>query len=188
MSITLTQLFPSNAATTMMGSAATSQSNEFFFNIRQRPLSIVNFIRNSLSVALTYFVDEFGSDAPVNSKRFKVIAFLRNFLGLAAYLVEPLGHKNARTESIESTFCGANWAEREIFDMYGVLFYGHSDLRRILTDYGFEGFPLRKDFPLSGYTQIRYDETNRRLSVEPVELNQSYRYFKFGNPWSNTHV
>jgi NADH:ubiquinone oxidoreductase subunit C len=89
---------------------------------------------------------------------------------------------------VESIYPGANWAEREIFDLYGVFFSNHSDLRRILTDYGFEGFPMRKDFPLSGYVQIRYDESLRRLVLEPVELNQEYRYFEFNNPWLTKNV
>jgi len=172
----------------VLGGTVISQSCELFLNLFRRPLSVVHFIQHSFITALGYFVDEFGSDTPAHSKRFKVTAFLRSFFGLTTFLTEPLGQKDARTETMESHFAGANWSEREIFDMYGVLFYGHTDLRRILTDYGFEGFPLRKDFPLSGYTQIRYDETNRRLSIEPVELNQNYRNFKFGNPWSSTHV
>jgi len=183
----LSQLFPANA-TVFLGGLSTQQSWEFYFNLFHRPLSLVRFLRHSLCCALGYFIDEFGLDMPSNLKRFKVLAVLRNFFGLGVFLVEPLGHKDVRTDTMESIYSGANWAEREVFDMYGVLFYGHTDLRRILTDYGFEGFPLRKDFPLSGYTQIRYDETNRRLSIEPVEFNQNYRYFNFGNPWSRTHV
>ena len=85
--------------------------------------------------------------------------------------------------SIESIFKSANWFEREVWDMFGVYFLNHPDLRRILTDYGFEGYPLRKDFPLSGYTQVRYDEELKRVILEPLELTQEYRYFNFISPW-----
>lgn len=86
-------------------------------------------------------------------------------------------------KSITPFVPGAQWLEREIFDMYGVYFSGNFDLRRILTDYGFEGFPLRKDFPVVGYSQLRYDDTSRRILIEPIELTQEYRTFEFNNPW-----
>lgn len=135
-----------------------------------------------------YFIDQLCSDTPTNLKRFKLITYLRNFFSLHFFFVEPVSFSRNFTCSLESVYPGANWAEREIFDLYGIFFSNHSDLRRILTDYGFEGFPMRKDFPLSGYVQIRYDEGARRLINEPVELNQEYRFFEFNNPWLNKNV
>jgi NADH/F420H2 dehydrogenase subunit C len=85
--------------------------------------------------------------------------------------------------SLTSIYSSANWLEREVWDMYGVFFFNHPDLRRILTDYGFEGFPLRKDFPLSGFTEVRYDEEQKRVILEPIEVTQEFRYFDFTSPW-----
>lgn len=86
-------------------------------------------------------------------------------------------------QSLQSLYSSVGWLEREVWDMFGVFFYGHSDLRRILTDYGFSGFPLRKDFPLSGYIQVRYDEESKKVLSEPLELSQEFRYFNFLSPW-----
>ena len=88
--------------------------------------------------------------------------------------------------SLNSLFPSANWLERETWDMFGVFFKNHPDLRRILTDYGFEGFPLRKDFPLSGYTEVRYDDEKKRVVLEPLQITQEYRYFDFLSPWETT--
>ena len=86
-------------------------------------------------------------------------------------------------KSMTALYNSANWLEREVWDMFGVFIVGHNDLRRILTDYGFLGYPFRKDFPLSGYVELRYDETNKYIVVEPLELSQEFRFFKFDNPW-----
>jgi NADH-quinone oxidoreductase subunit C len=183
----LQQLFPTSVTVGTLHPTAV-ETSQLFFSLRQRPLALIRVLAISYYHRFAGFVDEFASDTPANPKRFKIFCYLRNFVGQSVFLVETLSHGDARTNSLETFYVGANWAEREIFDMFGVLFYGHSDLRRILTDYGFEGFPLRKDFPLSGYVQIRYSEVGRRLVTEPVEFNQNYRYFEYGNPWFNKHV
>jgi len=90
--------------------------------------------------------------------------------------------------SVTSLYSGANWLEREVWDMFGIFFVNHPDLRRILTDYGFESFPLRKDFPLSGYTEVRYDDGEKRIVIEPLELSQEFRNFNFLSPWENSIV
>lgn len=98
--------------------------------------------------------------------------FIRGFISLFESL-----------KSLDFLYSSANWLEREVWDMYGIFIVGHPDLRRILTDYGFLGFPFRKDFPLSGYVELRYDEINKYVVVEPLELSQEFRYFRFENPW-----
>lgn len=149
---------------------------------KRRSLLFFRFLKMSYFFRILYFVDEFCSDDLSILKRYKLIFFARSF-NFNFFVIENYDNTNAITHTLESIYPGSNWAEREIYDMYGVLFSNHSDLRRILTDYGFEGFALRKDFPLSGYNQIRYDESLKRIVTEPIELTQEYRYFDFNNPW-----
>ena len=154
----------------------------FVIVTKSRSSFFFRFIKNSYFSQAHYFLDEFGLDDLTVFKRYKLIVFVRSF-SCNFFIVESLSANFAITETLESVYVGSGWAEREVYDIYGVLFSGHSDLRRILTDYGFEGYPLRKDFPLSGYNQIRYDESLKRIVTEPIELNQEYRYFDFSNPW-----
>ena len=149
---------------------------------RTRSSFFFKFLRSSYYSRALYFLDEFGLDDISLIKRYKLVVFVRSF-NCNFFVIESLSSDFAITETLEPIYCGSGWAEREVYDMYGVLFSSHPDLRRILTDYGFEGFPLRKDFPLSGYNQIRYDESLKRIVTEPIELNQEYRYFDFANPW-----
>lgn len=149
---------------------------------KSRSPSILKFLSNSYNFYFSYFVDEFASDNLTYSKRFKVFLFLRS-TKFEIMILSPVSFDNAFLWTASSVFEGSNWAEREIYDLYGIHFYDHPDLRRILTDYGFEGFPLRKDFPVSGYFQVRYDEVLKRIVSEPVELSQEYRFFEFNNPW-----
>lgn len=152
--------------------------------IRSRSSFFFKFIKASYFFTASYFLDEFASDDLTSLKRYKLVVFIRSF-SCNFFVVESLRSDYAVSSTLESIYIGSAWAEREIYDMYGILFSNHPDLRRILTDYGFEGFPLRKDFPLSGYNQIRYDESLKRIVTEPIELSQEYRYFDFNNPWVN---
>lgn len=154
----------------------------FILVTKSRTSVFYNFLKSSYFFRARYFVDEFALDNLSQVKRYKLIFFARSFSSNFV-VVESISKSANVTLTLENLYPGASWAERECFDMYGVLFSDHSDLRRILTDYGFEGFPLRKDFPLSGYNQVRYDESLKRIVTEPIELNQEYRYFDFNNPW-----
>jgi NADH-quinone oxidoreductase subunit C len=151
-------------------------------NTSYRDINFVKFLSSSNLFNFCYFVDQFASDTLHLVKRFKVFLYVRSYEE-ELIIVTPLSINNLFTTSVESVFFGSNWAEREIYDMYGIYFYNHSDLRRILTDYGFNGYPLRKDFPVNGYFQIRYDETIKRIVSEPVEFAQEYRFFDVNNPW-----
>lgn len=161
-----------------------------------KPTIFLSSTQNLIAVALilqkhyqiNYLVDLSASD---NLHTNFGGRFLMNYLfrsikqNLRAFVNEPVHIKIAvdGIDSLKKTFSGANWLEREAWDLYGVLFFNNSELRRILTDYGFSGYPLRKDFPLSGYLEVRYDDSVQRIVLEPVELSQEFRFFRFHNPW-----
>jgi NADH:ubiquinone oxidoreductase subunit C len=131
------------------------------------------FLRDYHASQFATLVDIYAVDYPDRESRFEVIR-----LSVKTHVSETQG-----IPSVTSVFPNANWAEREVWDMNGVFFYNHPDLRRILTDYGFQGHPLRKDFPLSGYSEVRYDEQLKRVIQEPLELAQEFRAFDFSSPW-----
>jgi NADH-quinone oxidoreductase subunit C len=176
------QIFPKEIATTFFYPGFGKSRDTHILVTKSRSSVLLEFLSNSYQFQFSYFIDEFGSDEISTPKRFKVFLYLRS-TNSEIFLVSPLSLENNFIWTAEEIFCGANWSEREIYDLYGIYFYNHSDLRRILTDYGFEGFPLRKDFPVSGYLQIRYDEVLKRIVSEPIELSQEYRFFEFNNPW-----
>jgi NADH-quinone oxidoreductase subunit C len=122
-------------------------------------------------------------DFPNKEKRFEVIYLLLSHEKNLRINVKVLIQENEKIPSLTSVYPSANWLEREVFDMFGVTFENHPDLRRILTDYNFEGYPLRKDFPLTGYKEVRYDSESRKVIYEPVRLQQAYRDFDFKSPW-----
>lgn len=153
---------------------------------RDAIIEVVTFLRDDAKCRFISFVDVCGADYPAREFRFDVVYhFLSPHLNqrirvkLEADDVTPV-------PSIVDVFPGANWFEREAYDLYGVLFSGHPDLRRILTDYGFDGHPLRKDFPLTGFVEVRYDEERRRVVYEPVALAQEFRTFDYLSPWEGT--
>lgn len=178
----LQQIFPKDIATILFYPGFGKVRNSYVLVLKSRSSALLNFLSKSYQFQFSYFIDEFASDEISLSKRFKVFLYLRS-LDSEMFVVSPLSLDHNFVWTAEEIFCGSNWSEREIYDLYGIYFYNHSDLRRILTDYGFEGFPLRKDFPVSGYVQIRYDEVLKRIVSEPIELSQEYRFFEFNNPW-----
>ncbi len=144
---------------------------------------LVRHLQISENMRFSTLVDITAIDWPGRRKRFDVVYhFLSMYLNHRIRLKVAVS-EDAIVPSITQIHPSANWFEREVFDMFGILFSGHADLRRILTDYGFRGHPLRKDFPTTGYTEVRYDETLKRVVYEPVQLVQEYRQFDFMSPW-----
>ncbi len=149
----------------------------------QRLEAVVEFLRDDSACRFTSLVDITAVDHPEREKRFDMVYhFLSMYQNHRIRLKLAIGETDMVPSLIE-VHPSANWFEREVFDMFGILFSGHPDLRRILTDYGFRGFPLRKDFPTTGYTEVRYDEAQKRVVYEPVKLVQEYRQFDFMSPW-----
>lgn len=144
---------------------------------------LVRFLQSDENMRFSTLVDITAVDWPGRRKRFDVVYHLLSmYRNHRIRLKVELGEQDI-APSITDIHPSANWFEREVFDMFGILFSGHPDLRRILTDYGFRGYPLRKDFPTTGYTEVRYDEALKRVVYEPVQLVQEYRQFDFMSPW-----
>jgi NADH-quinone oxidoreductase subunit C len=147
---------------------------------------VVEFLRDDPRCRFASFLDICGADYPGRERRFDVVYhFLSPYLNQRIRLKVEADETTA-VPSLVGVFPAANWFEREVYDLYGVLFSGHPDLRRILTDYGFEGHPLRKDFPLTGFVEVRYDEAQGRVVYQPVSLSQEFRNFDFLSPWEGT--
>ena len=146
-------------------------------------VGVVGFLKSDPECRFTSLVDITAVDHPEGVKRFELVYhFLSMFQNHRIRIMVAVG-ETEMVPSIIDIHPSANWFEREVFDMFGILFSGHPDLRRILTDYGFRGHPLRKDFPTTGYTEVRYDEVQKRVVYEPVSLVQEYRQFDFMSPW-----
>lgn len=138
-------------------------------------------MKDNTAAEFTQVSDITAVDFPTRDQRFEVVYNLLSVRHNSRIRVKTYADEAAPVPSITSLYDGANWYEREVYDMFGVFFVGHPDLRRIMTDYGFDGHPLRKDFPLTGYTEIRYDEEKKRIVVEPLELTQAFRNFEGGS-------
>ncbi len=148
-----------------------------------RITDLLTFLRDDQGCQFVTLIDLCAVDYPERSERFEIVYHLLSLKQNARIRVKAHLAETASIASVVEVFPNADWYEREVFDMYGVLFDGHPDLRRILTDYGFHGHPLRKDFPLTGYVEVRYDEAQKRVVYEPVKLVQEYRDFDFLSPW-----
>ncbi|HEX9858466.1 MAG TPA: NADH-quinone oxidoreductase subunit C [Paracoccaceae bacterium] len=146
-------------------------------------LALVDFLKTDAACRFSTLIDITAVDHPERAARFDVVYHFLSMYQNHRIRLKVAVHGDEMVPSIIPVFPAANWFEREVFDMFGILFSGHPDLRRILTDYGFRGHPLRKDFPTTGYTEVRYDEAQKRVVYEPVRLVQEYRQFDFMSPW-----
>tara|TARA_B100000965_G_scaffold33149_1_gene24504 strand:- start:230 stop:823 length:594 start_codon:yes stop_codon:yes gene_type:complete len=149
-------------------------------------LEVVLFLKTNIDFKFQQLIDLTAADYPEKKKRFKMIYLFLSHKNNQRIVLDFFINENEMVQSITSIYPAANWMEREVFDMYGVKFKDHPDLRRILTDYNFEGHPLRKDFPLTGHTEVRYSEESKKVIYEPVKLEQNYRNFDYQSPWEGT--
>lgn len=149
-------------------------------------LDVLRFLRDDGQSMFVNLTDICGVDWPGRGRRFDVVYHLLSPKQNARIRVKVQASEETLVPSATSVFPGADWFEREAYDMYGIIFTGHPDLRRLLTDYGFEGYPLRKDFPTTGYVEVRYDDKAKRVVYEPVKLAQEFRNFDFESPWEGT--
>ena len=146
------------------------------------------FLRDDVNCQFKQLMDICGVDYPERPKRFEVVYNLLSLVHNNRVTVKVMLDDNSSIPSVSKVFSSADWWEREIWDLFGIFFSGHPDLRRILTDYGFDGHPLRKDFPLTGYVEVRYDDAQKRVVYEPVKLTQEYRDFDFLSPWEGMNI
>ena len=150
-------------------------------------IDIVQFLKSNDKCKFRQLIDIAGVDYPDKEKRFQLVYLFLSHENNTRIKISIKFHPNQSINSLTKIFPSANWMEREVFDMYGIKFKNHPDLRRILTDYGFKGHPLRKDFPLTGFNEVRYSEKEKKVVYEPVKLEQNYRNFDFESPWEGTN-
>jgi len=178
-------------AVSELGDAISSWSvirGELVIHARRDDIAkVIKFLRDDPTCQFCSFIDLCGVDYPERVQRFDVVYHLLSPYQNLRVRIKITTDADTPVPTLVEVFPGANWFEREAFDMYGILFADHPDLRRILTDYGFEGHPLRKDFPLSGHVELRYSEDDKRVVYEPVKLTQEYRDFDNLSPWEGGH-
>jgi NADH-quinone oxidoreductase subunit C len=161
--------------------------NQLFISVSiENIISTILFLKTNEKCKFKQLIDITAVDYPEKEKRFKIVYLLLSHENNLRIIILSDIEENKTIPSLTKIFPSANWMEREIFDMYGLSFQNHPDLRRILTDYGFQGYPLRKDFPLTGHTEVRYSESKKKVVSEPVKLDQEYRNFDFESPWEGT--
>ena len=160
---------------------------QLYLNIDNEDLlKVILFLKTNNETKFRQLIDITAVDYPEADKRFKLVYLLLSHEFNERILIDFFINENELVPTLTSIFPSANWMEREVFDMYGIKFKDHPDLRRILTDYGFEGHPLRKDFPLTGHNEVRYSEDEKKVIYEPVKLEQNYRNFDYESPWEGT--
>ena len=163
-------------------------NEELLIEIKDNDLiEVIQFLKSNENCKFKQLIDIAGVDYPEKEKRFELIYLFLSHENNTRIKLLTKFEIDRTINSITKIFPSANWMEREVFDMYGIKFKNHPDLRRILTDYGFKGHPLRKDFPLTGFNEVRYSEKDKKVIYEPVKLEQNYRNFDFESPWEGTN-
>ena len=161
--------------------------NQLFIDVNVEDIiSTILFLKTNKKCKFKQLIDITAVDYPQREKRFKIVYLLLSHENNLRIIINTNIDEKEIVPSVTKIFPSANWMEREVIDMYGISFKDHPDLRRILTDYGFDGYPLRKDFPLTGHTEVRYSEEKKKVISEPVKLDQEYRDFDFESPWEGT--
>ena len=161
--------------------------NQLYLSINLEDLlDVVLLLKTNKDIKFRQLIDITAVDYPEHEKRFKMVYLLLSHQFNQRIILSYFIRESDQINSLTKIFPSANWMEREIFDMYGIKFSDHPDLRRILTDYGFQGHPLRKDFPLTGHNEVRYSEDEKKVIYEPVKLEQNYRNFDYESPWEGT--
>ena len=161
--------------------------NQLYVTINSEDLlDVILMLKTNKNIKFKQLIDITAVDYPENQKRFKIVYLLLSHEFNQRIILSYFINENEKISSLTKIFPSANWMEREVFDMYGIKFNDHPDMRRILTDYGFEGHPLRKDFPLTGHNEVRYSEDEKKVIYEPVKLEQNYRNFDYESPWEGT--
>ena len=163
------------------------KNDQIYLNIDSNDITdVILFLKNNENTNFKQLIDITAVDYPANEKRFKLVYLLLSHEFNVRILIDCFINENEIPPSLTKIYPSANWMEREVFDMYGIQFKDHPDLRRILTDYNFDGYPLRKDFPLTGHTEVRYSEEEKKVIYEPIKLEQNYRNFDYESPWEGT--
>ena len=176
-----------NSELTTKINSSSINHNHIYLNIDEEDLlDVIIFLKTNSETKFKQLIDITAVDYPEREMRFKLVYLFLSHENNKRIKVDFFIKENNSVTSITSIFPSANWMEREVFDMYGINFKNHPDLRRILTDYGFDGHPLRKDFPLTGHNEVRYSEDDKKVIYEPVKLEQNYRNFEYESPWEGT--
>ena len=176
-----------NSQLTSIIKSSTIKFNQITIKVEIKDIiKSILFLKTNKNSKFKQLIDVTAVDYPGKEKRFKLVYILLSHEKNLRLIINSNIKESEEVPSITKIFPSANWMEREIFDMYGIIFKNHPDLRRILTDYEFNGYPLRKDFPLTGHTEVRYSENQKKVIYEPVKLEQNYRDFDFESPWEGT--
>ena len=176
-----------NSELTTKINSSTIKHNQIYLSIDSNDIiDVILFLKTNENTKFRQLIDITAVDFPEKEQRFRIVYLLLSHEFNTRVLIEFDISEGEKIPSLTKIFPSANWMEREVFDMYGIDFKDHPDLRRILTDYGFEGYPLRKDFPITGHNEVRYSEEKKKVIYEPVKLEQNYRNFDYESPWEGT--